>query len=117
MSSPKVSTPISVCVSVHVCMHVHLTSHTYMPCNSLTTEVRTNHLTLKRERLKACSRCGKTPAGIAWSERSLSFIGREGDRAEHRDEAVVIVDPFSTGAHLAKQCFDAGFKVSEIMLK
>ena len=50
-------------------------------------------------------------------ERSLSFIGREGDRADHRDEAVVIVDPFSTFSHLAKQCFDAGFKVSEIMFR
>ena len=48
-------------------------------------------------------------------ERSLSFIGKEAERAGpevvQKEGAVVIVDPFSTGAHLAKQCYEAGFKV------
>ena len=52
--------------------------------------------------------------------RSLSFIGKETDRADPeiplREEAVVIVDPFSTGAHLAKQCYEAGFKVNTMDL-
>ena len=49
------------------------------------------------------------------SERPLSFIGKEAERSgpqvHQKEEAIVIVDPFSTGAHLAKQCYEAGYKV------
>lgn len=52
-------------------------------------------------------------------ERSLSFIGKEAERAgpdvPEREEAIVVVDPFSTGAHLAKQCYEAGFKVVQML--
>lgn len=51
------------------------------------------------------------------SDRSLSFIGQEADRCGEvtvKDQAIIVVDPFSTGALMAKQCYEAGYKVIQM---
>ena len=52
------------------------------------------------------------------SNRALSFIGHEADRSgpdvAQKQQAIVVVDPFSTGALLAKQCYEAGYKVIQM---
>ena len=43
-------------------------------------------------------------------ERAQSFIGSRAMNTSATDGAIVIVDPFSTGAHLASAVCDAGIK-------
>lgn len=49
-------------------------------------------------------------------ERANTFVGPlpTYSRREQIDEAIAVVDPFSTGAHLAKQVAAAGYKVVRI---
>lgn len=52
-------------------------------------------------------------------ERANSFVGEGGTRSrsgtiEHKGKAIVIVDPFSTGIHLAKEVVEAGYKCARI---
>jgi hypothetical protein len=50
-------------------------------------------------------------------ERANTFVGPTpaySRKADQVDEAIAVVDPFSTGAHLAKQVSAAGYKVVRI---
>ena len=49
-------------------------------------------------------------------EKSLSFIGSRSAAPSKTEGAVVIVDPFSTGAHLASAVCDAGLKCIRLVL-
>ena len=54
----------------------------------------------------------KNTASARMMNRANSFVGRErgGSTATQKDAAVVVVDPFSSGAHLAVKVVEAGFK-------
>lgn len=48
-------------------------------------------------------------------DRANSFVGQSAPNKENQDSVIAVVDPFSTGAHLAAAVVAAGYKCARVL--